>query len=215
MSVLSHMRVRRQALQRELRVWQNFKEWEETCVPSYCHPNVLAAYVSWARLFAAVDMARRNGGAGPVLDFGSSTGELGRLLPADWAYHFVEQEEAPAAYLRKNFPQAVQQTLEGAPAGKYGCVFALDSLEHNEDYPRLIDILASKLAPGGIFVLSGPTENALYKLGRRIAGFDAHYHVSNIDKIESAMSRVLAARAHRTLPFGVPLFKLSVWSKPG
>ena len=26
--------------------------WEESCVPSYCHPNPLAASVSWLRLYA-------------------------------------------------------------------------------------------------------------------------------------------------------------------
>jgi SAM-dependent methyltransferase len=213
MSIVSHMRTRRRALQSELRVWQEFKLWEETCIPSYCHPNWLAAYVSWSRLFASVALARQAGASGPVLDFGSSTGELGRLLPADWEYHFIEQEAAPAGYLQKTLPAARRQTLDEAPSGHYGCVFALDSLEHNEDFPQLIERLAAKLAPGGRFVLSGPTENLFYRLGRRIAGFDAHYHVSNIDRIEAAMERTLSVRARQRLPWAVPLFKLSVWSK--
>jgi 2-polyprenyl-3-methyl-5-hydroxy-6-metoxy-1,4-benzoquinol methylase len=214
MTILSHMRQRRLALQRELQVWQEFKKWEETCVPSYCHPNLLAAYVSWARLFAASEVAARVGAKGPVLDFGASTGELARLLPRDWPYHFVEQDDAPARYLMNNIPNVVRHTLESAPGRSYGCVFALDALEHNENFPELIARLSEKLAPGGVFVLSGPTENAIYKLGRRIAGFDSHYHVSNIDAIEAAMAKVLVPMTRRRLPFGLPLFKISAWSRP-
>jgi hypothetical protein len=214
MTNLSHMRQRRRALQHELRVWQDFEKWEETCVPSYCHPNLLAAYVSWKRLFTATSIAMRIGAKGPALDFGASTGELARLLPRDWTYHFVEQDEGPARYLLANIPHAVRHTLESAPARTYGCIFALDSLEHNENFPELIARLSEKLAPGGVFVLSGPTENAIYKLGRRIAGFDAHYHVSNIDAIEAAMARVLVPTTRQRLPFGVPLFKISTWARP-
>jgi hypothetical protein len=211
MNPLAHMRERRRALARELPVWQQFEDWEETCVPSYCHPNLLAAYVSWMRLFAAADLAITSGACGPALDFGASTGELARVLPRDWSYHFVEQAEVPVRYLRSQLPDAVRQTLESAPAGHYRCVFALDSLEHNENYSELIEQLSEKLSAGGVFILSGPTENALYKLGRRIAGFKGHYHVSNIDHIETAAARVLTRIRTRRLPLGVPLFKISAW----
>lgn len=209
---LKHIKRRREALAREIDAYRNFETWEETCVPSYCHRNLMAAYVSWRRLFAAVDLADSCISWGRILDFGASVGELAHILPgAAGPYEFIEQEEPAARHLLATQPAAVRRTLDSAPESAYACVFALDALEHNEDYPELIERLLTKVAPGGALVLSGPTENALYKLGRRIAGFDGHYHSTNIDAIEAATAK----RAHRvgrvTIPVGLPLFRVSAW----
>jgi 2-polyprenyl-3-methyl-5-hydroxy-6-metoxy-1,4-benzoquinol methylase len=211
---IQHMRQRRRALSQELDVWRRFDVWEESCVPSYCHSNWLAAFISWQRLFKAVELARRYGRPGPVLDFGASVGELGQLLSHDVDYHYIEQDDAPATYLQRALPHAVRRTLEGAPENAYAVVFALDALEHNENYPDLLAILASKLSKDGVLILSGPTENLLYRLGRKIAGFNAHYHVTNINLIEDAAASRLVVKKRRTVPFGVPLFRLSVWVRP-
>jgi len=213
---IGHIRGRRAALRRAIDVAGDFAAWEESCVPSYCHPNPLAAYVSWTRLFRAAALAEScRPGPGRVLDFGASVGELGRLVPAPpAAYEFVEQDEGPARYLAAELPEALRRTLDSAPDGAYDWVFAVDALEHNEDYPALLRRLAAKLAPGGILVLSGPTENALYRLGRRIAGFEGHYHVTTIYDIEAAAARHLRRRARATILPLLPLFRLSVWSRP-
>jgi hypothetical protein len=209
---IQYMRARRKDLAASLSIWTEFERWEETCVPSYCHPNVLAAWVSWSRLFSAVALARKLGAKGPVLDFGASIGELGRLVDPSWSYHFIEQDDLPARYLEETQPTAIRQTLDTAPANFYGCVMALDSLEHNEDYELLLERLAGKLGPHGCLIISGPTENPLYRLGRRIAGFDAHYHVTNISMIESAAARRFELRERVRVPLGLPLFNVSGWS---
>ena len=211
---VKHMWQRRRALSQALDVWRRFDVWEESCVPSYCHSNWLAAFISWRRLFKAVELARRYGRPGPVLDFGASVGELGQLLSRAIDYHFVEQDDAPAKYLQRAIPRAVRHTLEGAPEGAYAVVFALDSLEHNENYPDLLRVLISKLAKDGVLILSGPTENLLYRLGRKIAGFSAHYHVTNITMIEHAAASRLVLKTRHTVPYGVPLFRLSAWVRP-
>ncbi len=209
---IQHIRRRRRALKSEIDAYANFEAWEETCVPSYTHSNRAAAWVSWWRLFAAVDLADAHAKWGRVLDFGASVGELGLILPsASTRYEFIEQDEAPAAHLLRTQPDAVRHTLESAPDGAYSVVFALDSLEHNTDYAELLQVLARKLAPEGILVLSGPTENRLYKLGRRIAGFDAHYHETNIYAIEAAAERTLDRIDRVTIPFGTPIFQISAW----
>lgn len=212
--IVRYSNTRRRALLADLPVRQNFAQWEETCVPSYCHANFLARLTSWLRLFAAVDLAKATVPKGiKVLDFGASAGELGRLLGKNCAYHFIEQEEAPAGYLLRGQPHAVRTTLQGAEPGSYDCVFALDALEHNDNFAELIEQLGSKLSPAGVLVLSGPTENWLYKLGRRISGFDSHYHTTNIAAIEKAAGKTLTMLRVRTIPFGVPLFRLSAWRR--
>lgn len=208
---IRHIRARRRALRSRVDTVGAFEAWEETCVPSYVHANRAAALVSWWRLFAAVDLAGRHTTWGPVLDFGASVGELAHVLPPEAAYEFVEIEDHAAAVCLENRPDAVRVTLEGAEDGRYAVIFALDSLEHNTSYPELLDALATKLAPGGILVLSGPTENALYKLGRAIARFDAHYHETNIHAIEATADKDWELVEGTTVPMGVPLFRLSVW----
>lgn len=209
---LRHVHSRREALRRDLDVAGAFGTWEETCVPSYCHPNRAAALVSWWRLFAAVDLARRHAGLNAVLDFGASVGELRRILPPETRrYDFIEQNEAAADYLLRHLPDARRQTLASAPAAAYSCVFALDALEHNRDYPALLQALAAKLAPRGVLLISGPTENWLYRLGRRMAGFDAHYHETNIHAIEAAAARHMECLEIRRLPPVATLFRASAW----
>ncbi len=211
---LRHIRARRRALEHSIDAFGAFERWEETCVPSYVHPNRAAAYVAWLRLFAAVDLADRHTRWGPVLDFGASVGELAHVLPhTARPYAFIEQEEHAAAQLRENVPHAERYTLDDAPREGFAVVFALDALEHNTNYAELLGRLAEKLRPGGLFVMSGPTENALYRLGRAIARFDSHYHETNIHAIERAAQDNLRLVDATTVPFGVPLFRVSAWKR--
>ena len=206
------MAQRRAALRARIDTRGEFEVWEETCLPSYCHPNLAAAWVSWQRLFAAVDLAGESIGAGPVLDFGAAVGELAHLLPSDVEYEWIEEHEPAARYLAAEHPRSRRVRLEEAPAGRYRCVFALDALEHNEDYAALVDRLLATLAPGGLFVVSGPTENVLYRLGRRIAGFEGHYHSTDIHAIEDAIRKRATLLRTRIVPWPIPLFRVTAWT---
>lgn len=211
-SALRHIHDRRDRLGRDLQFQREFEAWEETCIPSYCHPNLAAAYLSWWRLYTAVGLARRHASWEAVLDFGAAVGELRRLLPATIGrYDFIEQNDRAARYLTEQFSSARRETLDSAPAGGYSCIFALDALEHNTDFAQLLERLAAKLAPDGVFIMSGPTESHLYRLGRRIAGFDAHYHETNIYAIEAAARALLKPIEVCQLPPLLPLFRISAW----
>lgn len=212
---IAHIKARRRDLRREIDIAASFEEWEETCVPSYCHGNWLAAYVSWMRLFRVADLARRHGPTeARMLDFGSSVGELGHLVSSRGkGYDFIESDEQAAAFLSSRLPEAMRQTLESASANAYDLVFAVDSLEHNSDYAELLGSLVGKMAPGGVLILSGPTESTLYRLGRRIAGFDGHYHETTIYEIENAAARLLNRLEVRSLPPVTPLFRVTAWQK--
>jgi SAM-dependent methyltransferase len=210
---IQHVRERRKALRSRIDAFGAFETWEETCVPSYVHPNRAAAAVSWWRLFAAVDLAKAYVQPGPVLDFGASVGELAHVLPSTaHPYWFVEQEAPAAAVLQSVLPDAIRTELADAPDGHFAAVFALDSLEHNTNFGELLDQLAPKLSPHGVLILSGPTENALYRLGRAVARYDGHYHETNIHAIEARAAQSYTHLATRTVPVGLPLFRLSAWA---
>lgn len=216
LSSLRHIQNRRMALQKSIDIDREFKMWEETCVPSYCHRNFAAAYVSWMRLFAAARLAeecvpvvRR------VLDFGASVGELSHILKSSVQYNFVEQDDVAASFLMKQNPSAQRQTLQEARSEAYDVVFAIDSLEHNLNFPELLGSLAGLVGQQGVLILSGPTENRLYKLGRRIAGFEGDYHFTSIYEIEAAAANYLERIKTKTIPMGVPLFRISAWKHRG
>lgn len=186
----------------------------ETCIPSYVHGNIAAAGVSWWRLSVASEMFSKLNCGGPVLDFGASTGELAQVLRGGEPYYFAELDEVPAAALLSFNPAAQRVTLDMLPQGFFTAIFALDSLEHNEDFENLIPRLFAALKPGGYFILSGPTENTLYQLGRLIAGVKGDYHVTNVYDIEDVVARQGVKIQARTIPAPfMPLFRLSVWQK--
>lgn len=215
-SMFAHIGERQRVLREAIKYDADFELWEESCVPSYCHANPLAAQVSWLRLFAAAEMAQKVGSPlKRVLDFGSSIGELGHLFLKQVQYDFIESHEPAADFLQKQLPGAHRQTLEGAPDRAYDHVFAIDSLEHNTNYEELLGRLSTKLAPGGVLILSGPTENWLYRLGRRIAGFEGHYHETNIHAIEAAASRSMERRAAKSILPVATLFRVTAWQDKG
>ena len=215
LNAIRHAIKRRADLKQSIDLAKTFAAWEESCVPSYCHRNWAAAAISWLRLFRAVRLARTMAPEGKiVLDFGSSVGELGHLVHhAGLTYDFIEQDAQAAAFLQSRLPTATRRTLESAPAGLYDIVFAIDSLEHNDDFAGLLQQLAAKLAPGGVLILSGPTENFLYRLGRAVAGFQGHYHHATIYDIEAAARRFFAMlTVRRVLPL-LTLFRITAWRR--
>jgi SAM-dependent methyltransferase len=213
-AVVAHIRTRRRLLAQRFDVARQMSAIEETCIPSYLHPNLAAAGVAWARLFAAARLYRRFAPPGPVLDFGAASGELAHVLPAGMPYEFVEADEAMARSLLDANPRAVRHRLDALAPGRYAAIFALDSLEHNDDVGAILDRLRPALRPDGVLILSGPTENALYRLGRRIAGFSGAYHKTTIRHIERDTAARLALVSRRTVPPGVPLFSVSCWRSP-
>lgn len=214
LSQLEHIRKRRADLRRDIDVVKTFEMWEESCVPSYCHKNWAAAYVSWLRLFRAAELGQAYApNPRRTLDFGSSVGELGHLVSnRGEAYDFIEADDHSAAYLQSRLPKAKRVTLESTRDGNYDQIFAIDSLEHNTDFAELLEALVSKLSPQGVLILSGPTENKLYRMGRKIAGFDGHYHETTIYAIENAAQKLLHRREVRSVMPVAPLFRVSVWT---
>lgn len=217
MGTITLIRERRSELRRRLDVARDFHNLEESCIPSYVHPNPAASGVAWMRLLAAARLYHRLAPQGPILDFGAAAGELCHtirlhegLTPEYW---FCELNEALVATLKGMNASAQRVALEALPPAKFAAIFALDSLEHNDHVPALLDQLLPALAPDGVFILSGPTENWLYRTGRKIAGFSGHYHKTTISHIEHWVAERVQLVERRRIPFGLPLFSVSAWRR--
>jgi methyltransferase family protein len=213
MQTLRHIKTRRAELRKHLNVGERFEQLQESCVPSYLHSNPAAAGVAWLRIVNAARMYRRFGKPGPILDFGAATGELFHMLRTDQPCSFCEIDDALAEALVSMNPRASRLRLEDLRPASFQTIFALDSLEHNDNVGALLDALKAALTPSGNLILSGPTENWLYRTGRRIAGFSGHYHKTTIRHIEQAARERLRLVHRRSVPFGTPLFSISVWSR--
>lgn len=217
MGTISLIQQRRAELRRRLDVAKQFEQLEESCIPSYVHGNPAAAGVAWMRLLAAARLFKCFAPPGPMLDFGSAAGELYHTIKlhehVEPDYHFCELNDALIKTLMEMNPAAKRVHLESLPPQTFSAIFALDSLEHNENVAELLDLLLKGLAPNGVFILSGPTENWLYRTGRKIAGFSGHYHKTTIANIEDVFATRLTLVARQHIPFGVPLFSVSVWKR--
>jgi 2-polyprenyl-3-methyl-5-hydroxy-6-metoxy-1,4-benzoquinol methylase len=186
----------------------------ESCVLSYTHPNMLAALVAWNRLYIARRLYKKYSTGNEVLDFGAGSGELGRLLSSESSYTYIEEIVELANLIETEIKSANRSDLSNLKKLKYDAIFCLDSLEHNTNYMDLTERLLSSLKPGGVLIVSGPTENVLYRLGRKVAGFTGDYHVTNIFAIEEFLKTKMTLVHKRFTPFGFPLFSLSVWRLP-
>jgi SAM-dependent methyltransferase len=212
---VKYMLARRKVLQTTLDLDRDFETWEETCVPSYAHPNLLAAWTSWTRLFEAASLAKQLlPTTARVLDFGAGIAELKSILPESMHYSFIEELDTSVNWIKQHHPEAVHASLDDGIVG-YDAIFALDSLEHNDDYQALVLQLIDKLNEDGILIVSGPTENWLYRLGRRIAGFSGHYHMVNIHSIDKFIDEQMELVDRNTVPFAIPLFIISAWKRRG
>jgi cyclopropane fatty-acyl-phospholipid synthase-like methyltransferase len=184
-------------------------------IPSYTHGNPLVRWLMWRRYEAVAALAgfTRND---TVLEFGCGIGvflpELDRTCKAVFAIDlFPEYAKHLAAGLGLN--TRFSDRLSDLPDGSIDAVVAADVLEHFEEGE--LDAVLSEfhriLTPRGRLVVSGPTENALYRAGRILAGFFGKglYHHSNIRLI---LSRIEAngytVRNRRQIPFSFmpPLF---------
>ena len=64
-----------------------------------------------------------------------------------------------------------------------------------------LSFFRERLKPDGLLLVSLPTENMLYRLGRRLAGFEGHYHQSNAASIHQ---QILDAGFHQLRMIKIP-----------
>ena len=147
----------------------------------------------------------------PILEIGScqvegqsASNDLRGLFPGK-AYTGVDFRPGPGVDCVANVEALPQKDAS------VGTVIALSTFEHVQRFWLGFSEIERVLRPDGVFILSGPTENALYRLGRRLAGFDGHYHVQTIYDIERQAEASFQRQARSLQPAGIPLFALSAW----
>lgn len=193
---------------------------DEMAIPSYLHGNPLIPWLMWKRYETIAELAQFSGSE-HVLEFGCG---IGLFLPTlAGACKTVSAIDLFPQYAKKlcqekrltvAFPESLDQVADQS----VHVIVAADVLEHVDALDVWLRAFLTKLAPGGRIIVSGPTENLAYRIGRIVAGFGAkgEYHHTDIDRIAQQLCLCGARRqAIRKLPFSfLPgLFKVIVFSK--
>ncbi len=194
-------------------------EIDEAALPAYAHKNPVVDYIFWQRVKVALNFAIKKN-AQNILDFGCGSGILSySLATMGKNVTAVDIHFGPLNLIKQkiNFPTNINfieaDLLKYEMKEKqFDLIIALDVLEHIEDLKTYISEFRKILKPGGMILVSGPTENFLYKIGRRLAGekFTGDYHVSNIHKIKRTFSEQMETETISKLVWPLTLFEVFI-----
>lgn len=194
----------------------------DMAIPSYTRGSVVSRWVFWRKLHWIERLAAPRAGE-TVLDFGCGTGVL---LPS-WC---LPGSTVFATDLRLPFARELCRQLhidqvtflkpaeldEEIADGSLNLIVAANVLEHVVERVDLLRLFGRKLAPNGRLIISGPSENALYRLGRWLVGFSGDYHVATVvDVFNDARTAGFRFRKRKTWPFPGPgcLYQMAVFER--
>ncbi len=167
----------------------------EMAAPSYLHSNPLIRFIVNWRMRCAISFLDLAEGKN-LLDFGCGAGILFLQLPRDGRkYHGVDLEIWPAQQMLAHHGRTDVELLKTdtwltkIADASLDNITALEVLEHVEDLPGSVSAFKRKLISHGRLIVSGPTENKIYELARKISGFTGEYHVRNIFEIQKALEK--------------------------
>jgi 2-polyprenyl-3-methyl-5-hydroxy-6-metoxy-1,4-benzoquinol methylase len=186
----------KEALVRMKKINRDFKKGslDEQAIPAYLDGNHLSRLAFVSRLIAVMKLVDLLPRKNSCIDFGCGSGVM---LP--WLkVHFdnvtgvdIELEFA-TRFVENIFVKLVNNlSVLEIPPESQDLILALDVLEHMKNPGDAIQKLSSLLNPKGVLIISGPTENRLYKLGRKIVGFEGHYHHTDIHRIQTTAEEFL------------------------
>jgi 2-polyprenyl-3-methyl-5-hydroxy-6-metoxy-1,4-benzoquinol methylase len=174
---------------------------DEQAIPSYLHRNPALRWMAWRRVEVIAQRLRkslqaRNGGDPvTILDFGCGTGVLfaessqladrvyGVDIVLDAARMLVDEWKLDKVTL------LTPAEAESAVAPKsVDVILAAEVLEHVEPLRPTMEQFRRWLKPDGLLLVTLPTENALYRFGRRLSGFSGHYHHHNAASIDAELA---------------------------
>jgi len=198
------------------------EERDEMAIPSYLHKNPALRWMAWRRVHVVGARLRAlcpPGGA--LLDFGCGAGvQLEAACAVANTVYGVDLVLGPARlWVERKALGKVRlmgpEGLAGLPDGCLDLVVAAEVLEHIDDLGPVLADFRRLLKPGGRLLVSLPTEGRFYRLGRRLAGFDGHFHVHNAASIDATIQAAGWApteRAHIPAPGPLAIYLVAAYA---
>ena len=193
---------------------------DEQAGPAYFGGFGLSRWIFWRRLKLALrEIPTCKDGIG--VDFGCGFGmalpwlrerfqvTIGVDLVPDLAKDFMHRWDA--IYGGHRNPVSITNCLEDAHLAPESVDFilTLDVLEHFKSLDGILNQLHGMLKPNGEILVTGPTENFAYRIGRKIVGFTGEYHHQTIYDVLDAMSKQFEVSVIRRIPAMPTLFLLA------
>jgi len=186
----------------------------------YTHKNPLVRWIFWKRLESMLNMAPRGK---RVLDFGSGSGVLLPSLSKNFEEVFAQDLEIGALeYVRNKYNLEnvkIVKANEGVKEGDkrvtvnrvelpyednfFDIVFAADVLEHFSDPEQIQKEFRRVLKKDGYLIVSGPTENLIYKISRRLIFWywkKKEDHFLTVDDLMKISEKVFSVDRRKSLP---------------
>jgi 2-polyprenyl-3-methyl-5-hydroxy-6-metoxy-1,4-benzoquinol methylase len=196
----------------------------EAAFPAYANPNPLISFLFWQRLRTVMTHLSKKSNYGTVMDFGCGSGVmLPFLARISKQVVGVDLDLSPLNKTKRDIPfpdnisefDLTKKSLSDFDSASFDAIVALDVLEHVDNLPETLTNLCALLAPGGQILVSGPTENLAYRIGRKLSGpeYSGHYHVRNIYEIKDELAQLTQVNTLATLFYPVPLFKVYCGTK--
>ena len=174
---------------------------EDQAIPAYLEGNFFSRWFFWKRIETCFKYIEQLDFEQTCIDFGCGSGlmipvlstKLSKIYAIDLklkpAINFVDiwKKENAGNNCEILFSQNIPCSIQNETVD---LILALDVLEHIDSLDEIIDIFHTLLSKKGRLIISGPTENAWYKIGRKIVGFSGHYHVRNIFDIINKLDQV-------------------------
>ena len=168
---------------------------DEQGLPSYTNPNPLMRWLTWRRVQVVLSAIAAQLPLKNVLDFGCGYGVFLPYLLAN-AGHTVAFDPMIAELQALGEAAGWQRiSYESDPAriaamkGSFDLILAIEVLEHVEALDETASMFHELLTDEGVLLVAGPTENALYRLGRKLAGYSGEYHVRDVYDIRRVLEK--------------------------
>ena len=167
---------------------------------TYSSDNFWVQVIFESRLWRVFEHLKNHQSRGRVLDIGCGEGLLllnmanlfnkcvGIDLHTEAAEKFVADFKLPnVSLMQGEFREAVLES------NSFDVVTATDVLEHVWDLPSFIKRVKEILKPGGLFLITIPSENFFYRIGRKVFGFSQNHnscpHLHNAEQIISVLKK--------------------------
>ncbi|HCR71804.1 MAG TPA: hypothetical protein DIW23_10200 [Anaerolineae bacterium] len=191
---------------------------DEAAFPAYSHKNPLINWLFWQRLRKVMEYVENNQYEN-ILDFGCGSGVMLPFLSnISKQVVAMDVDLLPIQSVQKYIPianniqikDATKINISDLSKNSFDLIIALDVLEHVDDLPKTLSELFSLLKPNGQLIVSGPTENILYQIGRKIAGpeYSGAYHERGIAEIKIEIRKIAKIHHIATLYQPIPLFEI-------
>lgn len=197
---------------------------DEAAFPAYSHRNPIINWLFWQRLRKVMEYVQKQKPYENILDFGCGSGVMLPFLSSiSKQVVAIDVDLLPIQSVQKyillaknvEIKDGTKINISDLQKNSFELIIALDVLEHVQDLPKTLSDLFSLLKPKGQLIVSGPTENILYQIGRKIAGpeYSGAYHERGIAEIKAEIRKIAKIQHIATLYQPIPLFEIFSASK--